>query len=100
MSNIDMSLTEAIENLTVGEVRAIETHLGKSLDGGKLSGTDLTTAVVWAYERRNDLKGNSGKRTDWHDLDQYTLKQLGSYFASEEIEIDPAEPETEQGKDN
>lgn len=95
MPHTEQSLTEAIENLTRGEIAAIERHYGNSIDGGKLSGTDLTAAVVWAYERR----GAAGDaRLSWADLDAWTLKQLNEYFTPEEIETDPAEPETEQGK--
>lgn len=98
--SINMPLQEAIECLTVGEIGGVEKHFGKSMDGGGLSATDLMAGVVWAYERRNDLKGTSGKRTDWHDIDGWTLRQLKDYFADEEMEVDDHQPEGEQGKDD
>lgn len=95
----EQSLTEAIESLTVGEIRVIERHYGRSLDSGQLSGTDLTVAVVWALERRKALgPGHAGKLPDWADLDSWTMKRLNAYFTPEAIETDAAEPETEQGK--
>lgn len=96
----EMSLTEAIEGLTVGEVGKIESHFGRSLDSGKLSGTDLTVAVVWALERRRALRENAPKLPNWSDLDPWTMRQLNSYFPPEAVEVDPAEPETAEGKDD
>lgn len=98
-SKTEQSLTEAIESLTVGEVRVIERHFGNSLDSGKLSGTDLTVAVIWALERRRGLRENLPKLPDWKDLDTWTMKDVNGYFSPEAVEVDPAEPETEQGKD-
>jgi hypothetical protein len=95
----DVSLAEAIEGLTVGEVAKIERHYGRSLDGGKLSGTDLTVSVVWALERRRALKDGAPKLPDWKDLEDWTMKQLNSYFPPEAVEVDPASPETAEGKD-
>lgn len=93
------SLEESVELLTLGETMAIEGHFGKSIDGG-MSAIELTAGVIWAFERRNDLKGTSGKRTDWHDIEAMKLRDLKTYFADEEIDIDPDDPETEQGKDD
>lgn len=91
----EMSLTEAIESLTVGEVQAIERHYGRTFDGGKLSGTDLTVAVIWALERR----GTTGKdRPDWSAYNDWSMKRVNAYFPEEPIEVDPDAPETEQGK--
>lgn len=95
-SPAQMALQEALENLTVGEVAAIERHFGRTLDGGKLSGTDLTVAAVWATERRRLL--GQPDRPDWRDLDDWTMKQLNAYFEPEAIEVDPSDPETDQGK--
>ena len=95
---VEASLTESIEGLTVGEVRAIERHYGRSLDGGQLSGTDLTVAVIWAMERRRALSEGQAKLPAWESFDAWTMKQVNGYFAAEAIEPDPADPETEQGK--
>lgn len=95
MSNI--SLNEALEGLTVGEVRSIERHYGKTLEGGDISGTDLTVGVAWAYERRSAL-ATSVSLPDWGSFDSWTMKQLNGYFSPEEIEVDPDDPETEAGK--
>lgn len=95
----EQSLTEAIESLTVGEVRVIERHYGRSLDGGQLSGTDLTVSVVWALERRRALaEGVTGKLPDWKDLDDWSMKRLNGYFAPEAVEVNAEEPETAEGK--
>lgn len=94
----DMSLTEAIEGLTVGEVGQIERHYGRSLDSGKLSGTDLTVAVVWALERRRALAANAPKLPNWADFQDWTMKRLNSYFPPEAVEVDPNAPETAEGK--
>lgn len=101
----EMSLTEAIESLTVGEVAAIERHFGRSLDGGKLSGTDLTVATVWALERRawhaNDTTrtgGPEGRKPDWTTFDSWTMKRLNGYFSPDPVEVDPDAPETAAGK--
>ena len=96
----EQSLTEAIEGLTVGEVRSIESHFGRSLDSGKLSGTDLTVAVVWALERRRGLKDNAPKLPTWGDFDAWTMKRLNGYFPPEAVEVDPNNPETAEGKDD
>lgn len=96
----EQSLTEAIENLTVGEVGQIERHYGRSLDSGKLSGTDLTVAVVWALERRRGLAANAPKLPTWGDFQDWTMKRLNAYFPPEEVEVDPNNPETAEGKDD
>lgn len=93
----EQSLTEAIEGLTVGEVRVIERHYGKSLDSGQLSGTDLTVAVIWSLERRRALTENR-PRPDWRDFDSWTMKQVNGYFAPEPVEVDDDAPETPAGK--
>lgn len=105
--SLGMSLEEALENLTVAEVRAVEKHYGKTLDGGQFSGTELTVGVVYAYERRAWLAtdvtrqgGPESKIPGWEAFDSWTLKQLNSYFETDAIEVDPTEPETEQGKDD
>lgn len=94
----EQSLTEAIESLTVGEVAQIERHFGRTLDGGLLSGTDLTVSVVWALERRKALAENAAKLPVWKDLDDWSMKRLNAYFTPEAVEVDADEPETEQGK--
>lgn len=92
-----ISVKEAVEGLTVGEVRVIERHFQKEMND--LSGTEQTVATVWAYERRRTLGTGEG-RPDWDDFDNWTMKQLGEYFADEEIELDPSNPETNEGKDD
>lgn len=101
----EQSLTEAIESLTVGEVRVIERHFGRSLDSGQLSGTDLTVAVIWALERRawhvSDTPrqgGPEGRKPDWADFDHWSMKQVNAYFSPEAVEADEDNPETDQGK--
>lgn len=103
----EQSLTEAIESLTVGEVRVIERHFGNSLDSGKLSGTDLTVAVIWALERRawqardtTRTGGPEGRKPDWSDYDSWSMKRVNAYFSPEAVEVSPAEPETAEGKDD
>lgn len=95
--SVKMSLQEAAENLTVAEVRAIERHYGKSLDSGDISGTDLNVGLIWALERREALAANSGLPS-WDSFDNWTMKELNSYFTPEEEEVIPSEPETESGK--
>lgn len=90
-----LPMKEAMEMLTVGEVRTIERHYGRDLN--ELSGTDLTVAVVWAHERRDTLGQES--RPDWAVLDDWTMKDLNGYFLPEAIDIDPTEPETDSGKE-
>lgn len=94
----DMSLTEAIESLTVGEVQTIERHYGRTLDGGKLSGTDLTVAVIWALERRRALAEKAAKLPDWNAFGDWSMKRVNGYFPEEAVEADPAEPESAEGK--
>jgi hypothetical protein len=91
-----LSLQEAMEMLTVGEVQGIERHYGRSMESGNLSGTDLTAGVVWALERR---KFTGKDKPDWSVFEGWTMKNLNDYFEPEEIEVEPADPETEQGKD-
>lgn len=62
----------------------------------QLSGTALTVALIWAHERRAKL--GQPDRPDWDDFDSWTMRQVNDYFAPEEIEVEPSEPETESGK--
>lgn len=95
--NSGLSLSEAMELLTVGEIQAMERHYERSFESGKLSGTDLTAGVVWALERRNDLKENK-TLTNWSDIENWTMKNLDAYFVPEAIEVDPSNPESDEGK--
>ena len=101
----EQSLTEAIESLTVGEVRVIERHFGNSLDSGKLSGTDLTVAVIWALERRAWMAHETTRqgaperrKPDRSDFDSWSMKRVNAYFSPEAVEVNPEEPETAEGK--
>lgn len=97
----EVTFQEACELLTVAEVRGIENHYGKSLDGGKMSATEMTVGVIWAWERRRALaEDQRGKLPDWKALDDWTVKRTQNYFTSEPIEVDPSEPDTDQGKDD
>lgn len=97
--SVKISLKEAMEMLQVGEVRAIERYYGKTFDGGEISGTDLTVAVVWAHERRKAFGDSTLKMPDWIDFDTWTLRQLNGYFEADEVEIDPEDPDTDSGKE-
>lgn len=90
-----VSLQEAVENLTVGEVEAIERHYGKDFPD-KLSGTNVAASVAWAFERRR-LLGHPD-RPDWDAMSAWTIKDLNTYFEAESIEVDPEDPETPEGK--
>jgi hypothetical protein len=98
MTTTKRSLQECLEMLTVGEARAIEKHYGKTLDGGELSGTDLTVGVAWAFERRRALAENLEAMPEWPHFDDWTMKQLNDYFEPEADELDPEEPTTDEGK--
>lgn len=90
------SLAEAMESLTVAEVAAIERHYGGEFGGDGITSTQLTVGVAWALERRRLLGQDS--RPDWKDFDGWTLKQLNGYFLPEQLEVDPSDPETAEGK--
>ena len=93
------SLAEAMELLTIGEIETIERHYeGKPFPNG-LSPMSLTASVIWALERRRALRENAPKLPDWSDVSKWTLSRIGEYFADEELEIDPSEPETDEGKE-
>lgn len=83
-----LTLSEALDRITAGEVKAIEFQLKTAFE--KLSGTAMTSAVVWALERRK------GKFT-WADVDRMTMGELNGYFAPEPEDV--PEELTESGKD-
>ena len=92
-------ILERIEDLTVGETRAIEQHYGRTMDGGLMSAVELMAGLVWALESRKELAAGRPKLR-WSDLDDWSLRRLSDYFAADdEIEIDPDDPETERGKE-
>lgn len=94
-----MPLMEAIELLTGTETQAVERHYGRSVDGGELSGTDLTIGVVWAWERRRALREDF-KLPTWAEISEWTIRDLNGYFAKEELEADEEDPQGDQGKDD
>jgi len=93
-----LTLTEASEMLTIGEIRTIERHYGKHFDGDDLSGNDQLSAVIWAMERRKPRPPES-KPYSWADVDTMTMKEASNYFAPEPVEADESDPESEAGKD-
>lgn len=101
-SKVDVTLQEASELLTVGEVRVLEQHFGGSfgvpvVDGG-MRPSDMAAGLVYAYSRRGDLAANR-TLTSWADVDKMTLRQLNGYFAPDPIEVDEDAPESDSGKD-
>lgn len=85
-----ITLSEAMDRITAGEVKTIEKIHGKNFEA--LSGTSLVAALVWAFERRVH-----GKEFTWADVDKMTMGQLNGYFAPEPE--DTAEL-TESGNDS
>lgn len=94
-----LTLTEASEMLTIGEIRTIEKHYGRHFDGDDLSGNDQLSAVIWAMERRKPRE-QGAPVFSWADVDLMTMKQATNYFAPEPVEADDTEPESEPGKDD
>ena len=92
------SVQDSLEGLTVGEVRAIEKRYGSGLD--KLTGTEMTAGLVWAYERRRHLAGEIESRMEWPDVELWTMRQVNEYFAAEPDDVDDDDPESAEGKDD
>lgn len=93
--NEKLSVQEALEIITVAEVHYIENHYGKAMES--LTGTSLTAGVALVLERRKG-QGPDGKLINWVGIDSWSMKQLNDYFAAEEIEVDPNDPESDEGK--
>lgn len=93
------SMDEAQEILTLGEANAIQRHYGQEIGKG-LYGLELTQGLVWALERREDLREGASKLTSWADMDAVPLAAMNDYFTDAEIEVDPTEPEGEVGKES
>lgn len=89
-----LSVQGALEGLTVGEVRAVERRFEGGID--KLTGTELTAGLMWAYERRRFLAGELDVKPEWPDVEGWTVKQINEYFAAEDDDED--DPETAEGK--
>lgn len=89
-----LTVSEAIDLLTIGEVGMIERRHGKNFDD--LSGTMMTASLIWAMERRKP-----GVKFNWTDVEAFTFKKVGDYFKPEPVEdIDPDAPVSESGKDD
>jgi hypothetical protein len=98
MTNEKIPLTEAMETLTIAEVRAIEKHYGVSMEDG-LSGTCLTAGVAYAFEKRRALR-ESVSIPSWDEVENHSMKWLNDYFALPEQEaFIEGEPEGPSGKD-
>lgn len=92
-----LSLQEALESLTVGEVRSIEKNYGGGIND--LTGTELTAGVIRALERRRFHAGEIETRMEWPDVEQLTMTQLGDYFAKRAAaDVNDDEPESAEGK--
>jgi len=93
------TMDEAQSILTLGEANAIQRHYGQEIGQG-LYGLELSQGLIWALERREDLKDGAAKLTSWADMDEVTLVSLNDYFIEDEIEVDPAQPVGVVGKDS
>jgi hypothetical protein len=87
VSEVDIPLSVAAEELLGWEVLAIERHYGAGMEN--LSGSTLLIGCVWAFSNRTDAKRS------WVDVEAMSLKTLGAFFAPEPA---PASPE-EAGAD-
>ena len=83
---VDMTLGEAVKELTGFEVLAIQKEFSNPMES--LSGIESLMGTVWAFEIRNAKKS-------WADIKKMTLNELNFYFA----ERKESDPDSEQGKD-
>lgn len=93
MSNEKISIKEAMELLTVGEVFAIERHFGKTLDGGQMSAMEVAAGAIYCLERRR-----SGPSYTWAHVEAMPLGDVNTYFRPEEMDADPDDPDSDEGK--
>jgi hypothetical protein len=96
-----LTLSEAMEMLTLGEIGLIERHYGRRFGAegdAELAPFEMMGGVIWAFAKRAAIA--AGQPYGWADLDKVTMKEANAYFAPEPIEIDETEPESDAGKDD
>ncbi len=86
---VDMSIGDAVQELTGFEAIGIEKRFGARLED--LGGIPLVIGLVWAYENR------TAKRS-WGSVEHMTVRDLTGYFAPDPEDVNPEEPDSEAGK--
>lgn len=92
----DLTMSEAAEMLTIGEIGLIEKRYGQHFGSDEMSAVSQMAGVIWAFERRRVL--GAGGKFAWADVDAMTMKDCNDYFAPEPVEADEADPDSESGK--
>lgn len=95
MSTVDLTVEEMSGSLTGFEEQAIKKNFGVTMNDLGREGTTALRALVFADQRRKGAKDRDAYNTAM----EMPLRDCQAYFAEEETEVDPDDPETDQGKD-
>jgi hypothetical protein len=94
-----ITLTEALEDISLGEIRIAEAYFGKVFGsdepGREMTPMESSALAIFGRERRLRPQGGFTMK----DTDKMSLKQVDGYFLAEPKEVDEDHPESAEGKD-
>lgn len=98
MSTSEMTPGEMYKSLNGFDAIAIATHFGRKLGqlraDAETDGETFVQALAFVDQRRQGLSDKDA----WQAAMGLSMGELEDYFAMPEDELDPENPETEQGK--
>jgi hypothetical protein len=86
---LEVTLGEAVEDLTGIEVDTLERRYSKGLENW--TAKQLLVGVVWSYENRT-------VKTEWADVNARTMRELDGYFVQTE-DLDKSGDESGSGEE-
>lgn len=94
-----ITLTEALEDVSLGEIRIAERFFGKVFGEEGLSAmTPMESLAMGIFCRERRLRPSGGFTLA--DTEKLSLKQANAYFEEEPKDVDEEDPDSEVGKDS
>lgn len=94
-----ITLTEALEDVSLGEIRMAERFFGKTFgEEGVQAMTPMEALAMGIFARERRLRPNGGFTLK--DTDQMSMRAANAYFDEEIKEVDEDNPESDEGKDS
>lgn len=96
MSQTNLNPAEYLESLTGFEEIAVAKAFGEDPMALKERPSTLLRALVFVDHKRQGKRDPEAKQAAL----ELTIGDLGNYFADEEPDLDPDDPDTDEGKDD